>query len=255
MQASFDDSGNSDKSLTVVAGYFFRDAVLEPFRDQWRGLLGGRRFHMVDLVHGNEDFADLKELERDTLARALISTIKEYVTLGVVMSLERAAYDRYIQDVKPSGSLGSPYSLCSMLCLGASAKWMENNEVAPEETVYFFESGNSKQTEANKFLNTITSNPALDQRYRYVSHSFVKKNKLASLDAADLLGWEWTQQCRRFSGQEQRPPRASLRSLCEKPHIGQHFQGGEVRLAFVRALLEPFIVPSMGVIFERPEED
>lgn len=255
MQASFDDSGNGDQSLTVVAGYFFRDGVLEPFREEWRALLGPRRFHMVDLVHGTGDFADLDETERDRLARALIAAIKAHETLGVAIAVDRAAYDKYIDD-DPSlrESVGTPYALCAMLCLADSARWMENNAVPPEETIYFFESGNSKQADANRFLNTITDNSALDERYRYVSHSFVKKNKLATLDAADLLGWEWTQQCRRLSGTEKRSTRASLKSLCEKPHVGQYFQKSDVRLAFVKALLEPYVVPAIGAQFPRPEE-
>jgi hypothetical protein len=256
MQASFDDSGNSDKSLMVVAGYFFRDAALAPFNTEWRAALRGRRFHMQDLVHGNGDFADLGKESRAAIGVELIETIKRYATLGVAVSVELEAYHRYIAQSPGDSrrSIGSPYSLCSFLCLATSAHWMEAHDVPPEETVYFFESGNRKQGEADQFLNRIRENPALDQRYRYVSHGFAKKNKLPSLDAADLLGWEWTQQCRRLAGLEKRPTRKSLKSLAEIPHIAEHFQGSEVRLAFVKMLLEPHVVPHRPDVFSSVKE-
>jgi len=70
----------------------------------------------------------------------------------------------------------------------------------------FLREWSQQEADANAFLNKIKDNPAMDERYRYVSHGFVKKNKLATLDAADLLGWEWTQQARRLAGVEKRPP-------------------------------------------------
>ncbi|MGA3054355.1 MAG: hypothetical protein ABSD63_09115 [Candidatus Korobacteraceae bacterium] len=255
MQAGFDDGGTGNASITCVAGYFFRDDVLSDFRSEWRRLLNGRRFRMVNLVHGHKDFEDLDEPQRDELARGLIAAIKQHMTLGVVVSVERAAYDKCIamhgDDIR---SVGRPFGLCATLCLGYSARWMEEQQMPPEETIYFFESGSSNQADANKFLNSIPDNSALDERYRYVSHGFIKKNKLAALDAADLLAWEWIQQCKRLSGQEKRPTRASLRSLCERPHVGEHFDGKNMELAFARALLEPFVVPAQyPPLFVRPE--
>jgi len=246
MQAAFDDGGDGSASITCVAGYFFRDEVLAPLRLEWRRLLGRRRFHMVDLVHGHEDFADLSDPKRDELAKGLISTIKQFMTVGVAFSVERASYDKYIQEVRDCRhEIGGPYALCARLCLASAARWMEQEEIPTEETTYFFESGNSKQREANEFLSSIIKNPDMDERYRYVTHSFIRKNKLPSLDAADLRAWEWNQQCKRFSGLEDRAARASLKSLCEKPHLAHHFDR-DIRIAFVHALLEPFVVPGAG---------
>ncbi len=256
MQASFDDGGSGDASILCVAGYFFPDEALTPFKREWRRLLGRRRFHMVDLIHGQGDFRGLDEPEKDKLARGLIAAIKQHMTLGVVVSVERAAYDKYINEAGDlRNQVGSPFALCALLCLGNSARWMEQEDLPPEETIYSFESGNSNQRDANDFLNKIIDNPVMDERYRYVSHAFIKKNKLPSLDAADLLGWEWTQQCKRISGQEQRPARASLKSLCERPHLAEHFDMRNIRIAFAKALLEPFVVPGAGRRFVRPEPE
>lgn len=256
MQAAFDDSGNSDQSLTVVAGYFFRDDALTPFRNEWRDILAGRRFHMIDLVHGNNDFSNLDKAARAVLSVKLIDSIKRHMTLGSAIALENRSYHKYIAETpEMRESVGSPYAMCAMLCLATSARWMEANNIEPEETVYYFESGNSKQADADSFLNTIQNNPSMDERYRYVSHGFVKKNKLATLDAADLLGWEWTQQCRRMAGDEKRPTRASLKSLTEKPHIGEYFQGVDVHIAFARALLEPYVTVRYGQNFVRPSQE
>jgi hypothetical protein len=257
MQASFDDGGPGDSSITCVAGYFLRDEVLAPFREEWHRLLDDRRFHMVDLVHGREDFRDLDRPQLDQLARSLIAAIKKYMTLGIVISVERAAFDECAQEPQDIRSdIGSPYSLCATLCLAYAARWMEQEDILPEETVYFFESGSKNQADANKFLDSISKNPLMDERYRYITHAEVKKNKLPSLDAADLLAWEWTQQCKRIVGQERRPPRASLKSLCEKPHIMAHYNRTNVRVAFAHVFLEPVVVPGAGrdyPIFVKPE--
>jgi hypothetical protein len=176
------------------------------------------------------------------------------MTVGVVISVERTAYEKHVDrldDVR--AEVGSPFALCAMLCLGSSASWMEANGIDPEEIIYSFESGNSKQADANKFLDKVIRTPAMEERYHYVSHSFVKKNKLPSLDAADLLGWEWAQHCKRLTGEEHRPVRASLKSLCEKPHIGEHFDETNVRIAFAKRLLEPFVVPGAHARFARPQ--
>ena len=189
MQASFDDGGNGDASITCVAGYFFRDAAIPEFKKEWRSLLGARRFHMVDLVHGQEDFEDLSEPERDALARGLIAAIKQHMTLGVAISVERAAYDAYIGEQENlRKGIGSPFAMCAMLCLASSARWTEHEHIPPEETIYSFESGNSNQADANKFLNMVIKNPSMEERYNYVSHSFVKKNRLASSRCSRLAG-------------------------------------------------------------------
>jgi hypothetical protein len=82
----------------------------------------------------------------------------------------------------------------------------------------------------------------MDIRYRYVSHGFVKKNKLAALDAADLLAWEWMQQCKRITGEEKRPVRASLKSLVEKTHVGIHVSRKNIQLALAMSLMEPYVI-------------
>jgi hypothetical protein len=251
MQACFDDGGKGDASTTCVAGYFVRDDALTPFKKACRAVLGPRRFHMVDLVHCKEDFADLDNCQSQDMVRRLVGIIKEHITIGVVISVDRAAYEELItRDPVVNGidmrkTIGSPFTMCAMLCLGYANRWMEENNIPCEETVYYFESGNTRQGEANNFLKTISKNRHMDIRYNYVSHGFVAKNKLTALDAADLLNWEWTQQCKRFSGEEQRSQRQSLKSLLEKPHVGDHFTSKNMRLAFVHALLEPFVLPKL----------
>jgi hypothetical protein len=151
MQACFDESGNSNGSVTCVAGYFFRDGDLLQFQRNWREILNGRRFHMVDLVHGHEDFVDCSEPERDAIARNLITAIKEYMTLGVVASIELEAYDKAMAEHDIRKDVGSPYTMCAMLCLSFAARWMEEEKVLKEDTIYFFEKGNTKRHEADDF--------------------------------------------------------------------------------------------------------
>ena len=59
---------------------------------------------------------------------------------------------------------------------------------------------------------------------------------------ADLLAWEWIQQCKRITGEEKRPTRASLRSLAEKPHIGDHINRKNIQLALAMRLVEPYVI-------------
>jgi hypothetical protein len=253
MQACFDDGGKGDASLTCVAGYFIRDSELVPFKTAWHNLLGMRRFHMVDLVHGLGDFADLAGGDRAELIKSLIAAIKQHIYLGVVVSVERTAYDEVINNdqgvtLRTNGidlkkTIGSPFSMCAMLSIAIGNRWMEDRDLPREETTYYFESGNCKQGEADNFLKTISKQSSLDVRYNYVAHGFVKKNRLALLDAADLLNWEWTQHCKRLMGEENRPERESLKSLCEVPHVGEHFTRKNIRLAIARRLIENFVVP------------
>ena len=256
MQASFDDSGNSDKSLMVVAGFFFRDSALTSFSAEWRHALNGLPFHMKDLVHGHGAFRSLDKEQRASLSIELIATIKRHATLGVAMSLEQGAYVEYLnRHPEVRDVVGSSYAMCSLLCLSAAARWMDETGAPPEETVYFFESGNSKQADANQFLTRMVKHPLVDKRYQYVSHSFVKKNKLPSLDAADLLGWEWTQECRRIMGLETRPTRKSLQALAEVPLLAHHFKKEETVFAFVQTMLEPYVTPTYGARFIHPNEE
>src|SRR6266566_8238455 len=139
MQAGFDEGGNGNGSITCVAGYFFRDHDLLRFQKQWRGLLKGRPFHMVDLVHGNEAFQGCPEPERDEMARKLIATIKEHMTLGAVVSIDHQAYDKAMAEHDMRKDVGSPYTMSLMLCLSLAARWMEEKNVPKEDTVFFFE--------------------------------------------------------------------------------------------------------------------
>ena len=217
-QASFDDGGSAigNSPIICVAGYFFCDEVLSPFGREWRGVLNGRRFRMVHLVHGHEDFQGLDVAQRNEMVKSLVGSIKKYMTLGVAISVELKAYkERFPELNGPLGDMrrevGSPYALCAKLCLGSAARWMEYNNMPPEETIYSFESGN--KSDLGRFLDSIPKNRALDEQYRFVSSSKVKKNKLPSLDAADLLAWEWGQEGKRISGEKQGPVRKSLKSL------------------------------------------
>lgn len=243
MQACFDDGGTGDASITCVAGYFLPDEQLAAFKGKWRELLGPRRFHMVDLVHGYKDFADMSPAERDKLVRGLIETIKQHMTLGVAMSISHAAHEsRRDQMNALKVKMRSPFAMAAALCLAESSRWLERSAIA-EEIAYSFETGNRKQGDANNWLAMISNNESMESRYNYVSHGFVKKNRLAALDAADLLGWEWIQECKRLSGAEKRLRRKSLDSLFAIPHLCEHYDEKNIVTAFIKVLLEPYVLP------------
>ena len=201
LQAYFDESGSHDGSpVLCVAGYLFEKDQCGELDLGWKRTLDRYElpfFHMVDCAHGNPPFDKLSRDERIAVETELIGLIRSHALLGVGAAVVESEYeeifplsDRIALSDSPSIHLpGTPYTYCCWTALAAIYAWIMASNF-DGEIVYFFEAGHKHGNEANAIMSRIFKAPQLRSEYRYAAHSFVHKEKVRPIQAADLIAWQ-----------------------------------------------------------------
>lgn len=227
LQAAFDESGTHDNSpVTCVAGYIFEHDQAWRFDREWGEALDSYaldHFHMADCAHGVGNFKRLSKPERAALCTKLIGIIKLRARIGIIASACEDVVARYRE---PDANLsGSSYVICLQWCMAGISSWVAKHGIK-EPIALFFENGHHLQKRADEAMRWLQDQAVLREGINYASHSFVDKKRVRSIQAADLLAWEWQKEWRRSI--ERRSRRLSFDSLIGLTHIHMHL--GEAHL-------------------------
>lgn len=194
VEAYFDESGShAGSKILCVAGYLFEQEAAKALTiewNQWLEFYGVPYFRMSDCAHGNGPFKGWPVKRRIRLEKKLIGLINKYAWTGFASTLVPSEYADFPQSLYPMPG-ASPYSLCVQSCVANVAlHWVPRTQY-PGEVSYFFESGHSDQSEANRLMSVLIDDPQVRQAMRYASHAFVQKIKAPPVQAADILAWQW----------------------------------------------------------------
>ncbi|RXG85689.1 DUF3800 domain-containing protein [Bradyrhizobium zhanjiangense] len=239
VHAFFDESGSHASSpVLCVAGYAFRRREARLFTKEWSSELKRYSipfFHMVDCAHGNKHFASLTKARRIKLATGLIAIVKRRAAHGFAVSVDLAAY----RTLMPSwGPAKSPYAFCARCVIDEMGRWFFKIGFKGA-SAYFFEDGHASRSEAEGDVGSVLTNPLNKFRgihYGCVAHSFISKQELPPVQAADLLAWQWATDIKhQMAG---KPRRKDFESLSEAPLRCFHFD--RERLLHYIELLKEF---------------
>jgi len=233
-EAYFDESGShAGAPVTCLAGYLLDAGRCIDLDLKWRTILkdhGLEYFHMSECAHRTNQFEGWNDKDCDVVARKMIALIKAHVSAGIIVTMREADLEKY----KPVGwnPAAGPYSICTYWCFTMVSAWADKYGYQDSIT-YLFEAGHRHQTQTNLGIDMMCNRGELFKAYtRYRSHSFLKKRDACALQAADILAWEWYEDCLSRIGIRKYPRRGSLKSLLEVPHIHNHFSEDSVRQFF-----------------------
>jgi len=208
-----------------MAGYIFEKDNCIRLDEKWKYMLetnGLPYFRMSLCAHGNGVFKNLTLEERISVQTRAIELIKEYMAYGFVISIDT----RFAHLIPTFGMYKNVYTFACWQALIGARRWMDKIRYSGN-VAYFFESGHDSQTEANRIMQQIFTEPRLKKSYRYSSHTFADKVMVRPLQCADLLAWQWFTHQRRLS--EGKLARADFYSLVEKPHDVFHYDEQKVK--------------------------
>lgn len=214
--AYFDESGSHDDSpILCLAGFVINRESDDRLCEEWQKMLGDFGlpfFHMSDCAHGTRPFDVLSKDDRIKAATRAIALIRESISYGFAVTVNKREF-AYI--VPKSPHIGSAYSLCVHAILSSVRTWADT--IGFQGTIsYVFEQGHRSQREANGIMAKIFKSPKLRSEYRYAANSFEDKRAVASLQAADIIAWQWfTENKRRLN--PVRAPRKDFEELMIKP--------------------------------------
>jgi hypothetical protein len=200
VSAFFDESHND--TVFCVAGYIFQKARLKRFDAGWQYMLREYAlpfFRMSACAHGNKPFDRLSRDEQIKVATKAISLIRGHASCGIAIAIERKNFK-----IPKNKIVVSPYELCAWTSLVGIAAWLaEQRETG--KVAYFFEAGDAAEGHANALMHKIFSIPKLHAMYHYSSHSFIEKESCSAVQAADVLAWQFLQECKRtLAGESKR---------------------------------------------------
>lgn len=190
--AYFDESENAQANIYCVAGYLFRSEALDSLEADWARILAtydAPHFHMVDCAHGDGVFKDWDKDKRIRLQTDLFAVLTKYALVGFATTFDTEAADAIAAQSLYGSDSVSPHTLCAWWCLKGAAEWARDNE-PNEDVAYFFESGSSRQRSLNGVLETMFGEGGLAGKYRYVSHTFIRKESCGAIQCADIAAWQ-----------------------------------------------------------------
>lgn len=216
MHAYFDESGTHSKDAILwVAGYLFEADQCLRFEREWSARLaesGISIFHAVDCAHRNKEFESKSREDCDALLIDLIELIRKYAALQVTCAISQRWFDA-LRPTTWKAIYGDAYALGATICLQSISSWCNDNAYFGR-IAYFFEENKEGQSSASRFMDFVTSHPALKTLYRHHSHIFMAKPDAVPLQAADLLAWEMNKEMVEAQNTpRKRPTRKSLLAL------------------------------------------
>jgi hypothetical protein len=205
----FDESGDLERAPGVfcVSGYFLTADAAAAMSDAWTAVLEKHSipaFHMVDCAHGTGAFATKTKDERIEIEKTLINLIKTYTLQGVSFLAHTLTFE------PPEADDQDVYSHCAESVVGALRMFLQTNRI-DGDIACFFESGHQS---AGRAYNRLAARLAEFS----ASVEFADKERLPSLQAADLLAWQTTKYVKDGLSAA-RKPRQDFLSLMEHPHV------------------------------------
>lgn len=194
---------------------------------------GRKMFRAAMCYDGDKQYSDIQRHIRECIL-ASMADIRESVTVGAVVGIERAEYDAGLrgrhfnvpkiydtgQDRRLAPVVGSDYSICLVRCISGLNDWLNKQEYR-DKVQYVIEAGCEHEEEATDILSRIADIPQLEQRFRWGSHRFVHKGpENPWLFSADYFAWEWQRNDRLAEYPDTGEWRTTILPLIEaKPHL------------------------------------
>jgi hypothetical protein len=220
-EAYFDESGTHENSpVLCVGGYIIEKEACERLDDSWLQMLNKFNlpfFRMSACAQGVDPFDKLPMPQRIKAETEAIAIIRREITLGIAVTVDPKIYEEIIPKIP---ELGDAYSFCAHTCLTAVKSWARESNYKGD-IAYFFESGHKSQSEANQIMQNIFKIPELRQQHRYLSHSFVDKEKVRPVQAADMIAWHWQKDHKRRDEGVRPDPRKDTRALLAEDPTGK----------------------------------
>lgn len=144
-------------------------------------------YFRMSACNANEyPFGELSKDECISVATEAIRLINKYAVFGCAITIDQHAFKK----VNTGKELvTTPYEFCSWFALISIR--LEMDKYYPNGPMAFlFEAGFRHEALANRMMKKIFSVPALRERYRYKSHSFMSKLDCRPVQAADILAWQ-----------------------------------------------------------------
>jgi hypothetical protein len=185
-----DESGtHAGSSIMTMAGYVFEAHQSIQFTRRWQKDLkkfGLPYAHQKDCGPGNGPYRGMPKEMRVIIQKKLIQHIRFRTLFGFSVSLDP---EHYTRTIGRDADLPTAYSFMVLACVHEVAHWADQRNCYGKFS-YFFEAGHAHQSEANIIMNALADhNQQRRDEYRYLSHSFVRKEEAVPLQAADMLAW------------------------------------------------------------------
>lgn len=222
-----------------VAGWMFAREGREALHEEWSELLrenGLPYFHMSDCAHAIRAFKPFGHAGCDKLQRRFFEVLKKHALVGFC-----ATYDMNLVNLCPTAIDRegkrfhvTPYTLCCYWAFLLAKHWGDYNSYTGK-IAYFYEAGHASESQANRMMGEVFSNPKLREIFRYSGHAFVDKRASCAVQTADILAWLWSKSIKdRAIGKTQ--PRADLVALLDAiPCASIHFDEERIR-GFVKQI-------------------
>jgi hypothetical protein len=207
---TFFDESERKGGIFCVAGYAFLPRQARKFIKEWKPLFepyGG--FHMKDLVHERNGFANISDTRRDHLLKEAVRIVNQTMQLGVAVSCPLDEIMLHSQEVR---AFKHAYPICCYLSMVNLVSLMVDLNL-DRDVYYTFEAGHPYESDARNFIDAIVRNHQLKLDFRHAGDAFLPKRGAVPLQAADLLAWEWAKCQDETLEQHLRPLRKSLRAL------------------------------------------
>jgi hypothetical protein len=165
------------------------------------------------LRHLVPPFDKLTRAESIEVEKKVIEVIRAHMLFGTAITVDERDYNTW----SARRELGTAYSYCCWQTIASVNVWMDQNDVNGE-VAYFFEAGHDSAGETGAIMNLIAREKESQQRFRYASHAFVKKERVRPLQTADIFAWLHANHLKRIRRGESRP-RADYVALTKgRPH-------------------------------------
>ena len=210
LSAYFDASQRPDGTF-CVAGYAFAKQQVKKFDKEWWALFGEfGGSHMTDLALREKHFKGIDDKQAEHLIKGAVKIINRRISFGVAVSCNLGE----INSLLPKWIKGfeHAYPVCCHLAMhllgGKVAESGHDDDIA-----YFFECGDDYSASAHEFMQLAGRVPELTRSYRLGSSTFIDKTRALSLQAADILAWEWAKYRDETVNKRKRNMRRSLAAL------------------------------------------
>jgi hypothetical protein len=183
--AYFDASGDKQKRVLAVAGFVATVTQWTRFDEDWKAILDGEgvtAMHMTDFASSQREFASWKnESERrkqfvDRLSRC----IKRRTNKGFASSVVLSDYEAKNGEFRLRETVGQPFTLVMMSCLGGLKKWAYRKKVSPGRVLVYIEQGDQDQRELIK-------RAASRDGFTVIA---LPKDKSRAFQAGDMVAWK-----------------------------------------------------------------
>jgi hypothetical protein len=182
--AYFDASGDKRMRVLAVAGFVATVTQWKRFDEDWKAILDGEgvtAMHMTDCASSQREFALWKEQSerRWQFVDRLCRCIKRRTYKGFASSVVLSDYEALNDEFKLRETIGQPFTLCMMSCLGGLKKWAYRKKVSPGRVLVYIEQGDQDQGELIK--------RAGGEGFTVIP---LCKDKARAFQAGDIVAWK-----------------------------------------------------------------